>query len=317
MNHTARPGTWKCEQCGNIFCDECLGVKVYGDMPNKGCLSCGAMCLKYELNQKSIGPVSYSSESFFPLLMSSFVYPLRGKGLVILVAGTILMFLFMIAIGIISFVSPGMALMFLLLAVSYPCAFFMMIIEDSARGYDQPDWPDVSSFIEGMVIPFGKFIGTFLISFLPLIAYIVYYIQRTPQTMMEKMGEIDPNTMTPEMMEDMMTRSGPSETLITVLAVLGLIYWPMSLLSAALGYGHVFNPIQIFGSIFKVFLHYALAFLFILIAGAVIGKGQELLGAHLGIFALFLIPLMSFYLVILEMRVLGIIYYANRHKLDW
>ena len=188
FNHYDQQAQWICSQCGKVFCDECLEVKGDG-IPNRGCQSCGAMCRKLETVQKKASSISLGADSFFSSLLSSFMYPLRGKGLVIMIVGTLVMFFFMLAMGILGLASPWLALGVLVTAAAYPCAFMMEVLSDSAHGYGQPDWPDLSSVFSGLVVPFAKFTGTFLISFLPVILFSIYSGRHLAELMMQEQIE--------------------------------------------------------------------------------------------------------------------------------
>jgi len=101
------------------------------------------------------------------------------------------------------------------------------------------------------------------------------------------------------------------------LVCLGLLYLPMGLTAVALfNTAAALNPVVVVGSIFRIPLQYlaaCAALLVALVARVVFSAGfvpVPILGAVVE-------GLVAFYLLTVEMRVLGLLYHANRGKLDW
>lgn len=275
--HPARNAEWECEKCHSLYCSECAGTY-------RSCPSCGGVC--FPLNKAQAGVAAAPADSFIMLLLDSFTYPLRGKGIILMVIGVIFFFMLFIMMAL-----PVVRWIFLLIGGGFFCAFFMSVIDSSADGERElPDWPDVTNFIDDLAVPFFKFFGTFLVSYLPFIIYVMYWV-RNPF-------------------------SG-SGHVAKVLEILGSIYFPMALISTALGRSYVFNPVAIFISIGRVFLHYAVALLFVAFVVFMGESGVVFLNQHLGYFGIFLGSLLIFYTITVQMRVYGIIYYVNQEKLGW
>jgi len=275
--HPDRSASWECEKCHKVCCDECAGTY-------QSCPWCGGVCIPLE--KKAVQTAAAATKSFFMLLLDSFTYPLRGKGIILLIIGVVFFFMLFFVLGF-----HILRWIFLLIGGGFFCAFFMQIVASSANGENElPDWPDVTNIIEDLAIPFVKFIGTFIVSYLPLLIYM-YYLYRNPFSF--------------------------SKPVFKSLEVLGSIYFPMALIATALGFPHVFNPIAIFTSIGKVFLHYITALVFITFVFFMGESGIQFLIGHFKYFGIFLSALLLFYAVTVQMRVYGIIYYVNQKKLSW
>lgn len=222
---------------------------------------------------------------FFAHLPDVFSYPLKGGGILMLIAGTVfftvLLFFSRYAFffGIIGYVFAG----------GYLASFMMKIVSHTADGeIDLPDWPDLSDWWDDIIIPMFQIVMVSVISFLPLIIYIIFGAS-----------------------------SGPfSVAIIILLLLLGILYQPMALISISIHQRvTALNPLLLLPAIAKVPLDYAIACIVLF-----------LLFIFKGIFNYFiLIPFVGpfldnfimFYLLIIEMRILGLIYYSNREIFGW
>ena len=91
----------------------------------------------------------------------------------------------------------------------------------------------------------------------------------------------------------------------------------MALIASALNTTIYWNPVEMLKSIFRTILPYFIACIVLafvvclnLVSDLVLGHINPLLGLVVG-------GALSFYLAIVEMRILGLIYYTNSDKLGW
>jgi len=224
--------------------------------------------------------------SFFEKLPSVLTYPLKGNGLMMLIAGT-LFFWFMRVIS--AFSIFGFIISFFV--AGYMSAFMIKIINRSAEGEDEvPDWPDFTDVWEDVIVPYFLFAMTHLLVFLPIIIAGWFTFFRGVYI---------------------------SPIFYIVLFILGCFYLPMSLLAVALNLTvKAVNPIYIIPSIFKVPLEYmaaCCALLLLALSQAII----ETFAGSIFILGTVLNTFFALYFVIVEMRILGLIYYFNEEEFGW
>jgi len=235
-------------------------------------------------------------ENFFASVPGAFVYPFKGMaGLIFLIGGAIMFaaleFLAMIRIGGGFFMRIGL--------LGYVFAYLQKIIHAAALGEDDPPgWPDTSEFVQDLLIPGLQLLGTMAVSFGPMIGLSMW-------VGLDIMGGGNPDPM--------------KALLIVAAGVFGVIYFPMAVLAVAMHDSiAAVNPILVLVSIIKVPLEYLLV---LVVMGATIGVWM------LGLWLLPLLPiplvvalaskLMTLYFLTVLMRLLGLMYYAKRHKLGW
>ena len=221
----------------------------------------------------------------------AFVYPFKGSGIFLLIAATA----GFAVLNMFSWIIWAMALLKMFLS-AYVCAYYISVIGSSAAGEDEPpDWQDLSSFWDDVLRPVLLSAAAILVSFAPLLIYR----RITTGSWFSYQGN------EPKGFEEL------------ALVIWGLLYLPMSLLAIALFDSVVaLNPVTIVGSIVKIPLRYLLACLFFFLAYFV-----NILAAVL----LVVIPIagivaqifFSLYMMLVAMRILGLIYYANAKKLGW
>ncbi|MES2708664.1 MAG: hypothetical protein V4726_18865 [Verrucomicrobiota bacterium] len=98
-----------------------------------------------------------------PPVKDALTYPLRGSGKLILIIGAVLWVL----ISLVSWFSM-LSLPATLIGLAYFNAYYFNIVESTVAGKDGvPDWPDISDFMEGIVLPFARMLAVWGLSFLP------------------------------------------------------------------------------------------------------------------------------------------------------
>ena len=232
-------------------------------------------------------------EPFAVQLGRSFVYPFKGSGIFLLIGATVVL----VGIALLSMVMiPIAGQLFMAIVGGYVCAFYISVIGSTAGGEDElPDWPDLSSMWDDVIRPVLLVAAAIVASFAPL---IIYHRIITGHWL----AYLDDEPMGYEKF---------------AFVVWGLLYLPMSLLAIAM-YDSVvaLNPVTIIGAIAKIPLRYLLACLFFFLV--------YFANIFAGIF-LMVIPILgmvvqiffSLYMMMVAMRILGLIYYANSKKLGW
>jgi hypothetical protein len=180
----------------------------------------------------------------------------------------------------------------------YLFAFMLRLITSSAAGENEPpDWPDLSDLWDDVLRPMFLVVGTIALPLLPVSIYWIYWAAnvREGDAGLEFAGDL---------------------TLLRLLAVLAGLYIPMALLSVAME-DHLrgLNPVRVLTSIGKVFVPY------LLVCGVMVL-------VILGILSLDYLPrirvvtpvlssVVFLYLVMIEMRLIGLLYHAYRFRLNW
>jgi hypothetical protein len=280
--------TWRCTQCGSVLSEHFAAPQHIGDKSIVFCRLCGGPCesLADALEKLKQKPAPTMGRAFFIALPGAFVYPFRGQGLILVVVGA-LFFTFVDFARRIPIANIASAFW-----AAYLAAFLFKIIVSTTNGEDHlPDWPSAKDFQADIGSPILLTVGAAVVSFLPLILYTIlaYFL-----------GFEYP-------------------VVAFVLALFGLMYQPMALLSAAIHYSLVgLDPRKILPAIRKTYSGYLAACLLMALIGAVAKAQKEL-------FVFFPIPIVgtvvggtiTFYLSLVEMRILGLLYRCYEKKFTW
>ncbi len=237
------------------------------------------------------------ARSFYTGLAGALIYPFRGPGLW-LIAGWIVLSAIQAYISHFRF----MALAFLfvrmivgVMVVGYLCAYMLKLVVSSAAGEKvPPDWPDFGNFWDDILRPMFLVVGTCAVAFLPVTVYWLANVAYTDLGL-EFTGEV---------------------MLLRVLAVLGALYLPMALLAVAMYDSFTgLNPLRVFGSVAKVFIPYVVTCVVMIL----VVLGVSLFGylPQIPIVSFVLSSAISIYLVMVEMRLIGLLYYSHRFRLNW
>lgn len=228
----------------------------------------------------------FQERAFLLLLPSAICYPVRGKGLFVLIAGA----MFFWVMGLLGQYSLLGALV-KIAVFGYLCSYLFNVIGQTATGDDEPpDWPDLSRMYDDILCPIGRMVSALVVSLLPLIILAVLAIE-----------QIYAGYWT-----------------FWVAAGAGLFYLPMALTSMAVhdSVGGL-NPAVVLPAIGKTLCGYLVAvgalalslvagyYLEAFLAGLVPVLGSLLAGAA------------SLYFLILQGRLLGLLYLNYRSRLDW
>ncbi len=291
--HSRLTATARCLQCEQNFCDHCVTTRIVDSEMKKFCRTCGSEC-----GLVNIDVVAHQTDDqrAFALLTNALRYPIQRHGWVLLLGGSLLFFLIDIATAGFSMGAPStaaLALVFAVLAAGYLFAFMQRIITTTAMGEDQmPGWPDFTEVWQDMIQPFRLLWGLFAACFGP--AILCWYFAYNGSALAEKL-------------------------LVPLIAV-GFLYLPMSLLGVAMSDSLAsLNPLFVLTSICKVPGEYAVACLLLVVIIGLKWAVEVALARVIPMFAIrYLISaVVLLYFLIVEMRVLGLMYLWNRRKLGW
>ena len=281
-NHPDKPATWRCVACGGLFCDACIHSQHLDRLQLNTCRVCRGKC-------ERIVPAdgrAAQERGFFARLPGAFVYPFKGSGIILLVMGGVLFWLMWIAVALLF---AGLVVFFI---AGYLCAYMLKIINATANGEDElPDWPRFADFWEDIVGPYFMVALTNLLSFLPAVLFFAYtvYVQ------------------------------APQLPAFFALLGVGLFFLPMNLLTVAVFNSLAgLNPFRVIRAIAKTFGGY-------LVACAVISLIVALRVYSPILTSLIPVPvvgrvlegILSFYLLTVEMRILGLLYRCYAKRLAW
>jgi hypothetical protein len=227
--------------------------------------------------QQFYATAAEQEQTFFSRLPGALAYPFKRGGIFFYIVGALLYLLVDL--------TPVFKIRVAIVVGGYLVACMQKIIQATAQGDQQPpSWPDVTEFASDVLMPFLLFAGTVAICFAPAIVSAFYM---------------------------------PLATI--PLAVLGALYLPMGMLAVAMfDRFAALNPMLVILSILKVPGQYLVV---LLVMGLVLALRFGLL-LLLQLFmpwlaAAVIVDLVAFYFLIVEMRMLGLLYYSNKQKLGW
>jgi hypothetical protein len=292
-SHPRTQGRFFCHQCGNFFCELCVTTRPVGGAPHKFCRHCGVECTPVQLRaSRPAGP-----QGFFTRLPGAFIYPFRGSGLLVLIVSTVLL-------AAMDFIGSGLfSILSKIVALGYLFSYMQNIIHATANDEEQmPDLPGFDDVFGGAF----RLVATVTLSFgLPIALAVMKFF-------------FDMEVI-------------PAEAIIGTV-VLGCFYFPMAFLAVAMKDSVVAaNPLVVMPAIFKVFAGYLITCVFVIgvfgmrWAGSfamVFVKAQGYatrdMSTLLITFAVRAFwSLASVYLLTVSMRILGLLYLTNKHKLGW
>jgi hypothetical protein len=280
----------------------CPGCRILVEKTARVCPRCGADLTKAPEAPKSVSPRRLPRQkpelhppSFWAALPHAFGYPFNLKGIFILILGTVLI----VIVGIIQFIVLFAGLMGMIaqiiiavFTVGYVGSYMFRIISETGGGEDNPpSLPGLADYVEDIIIPFGQLLATFLVAAAPLLIYwLACFIFRIP-----------------------------SQKIVSlVLFIYALIYIPMGLTAVAMfGSASALNPLLVIGSIFKVPLHYLGALVFLGLSSVVQFLSKMAVLPQVPVLSAILSIFISLYFLMVNMRVLGLIYRYDEEKLGW
>lgn len=219
--------------------------------------------------------------TFQQTLGTAFAYPVEGQGAVMLFLGT----LFFTGVGYL-FRIPIIGWFFLFLTLAYVSAFMAKIIFTTALGRNEPpEWPEMARMGQTIFMPFFLGSVTAVLCGGPAAAYLHF--------------------------------TGSMDGVFLVLAVIGGFFFPMGLACVAVsGTPAALNPFFWLNAIFMVPGDYLMAsFTFFLACG--LKAGGEVLSSQIPYVGSVFGTFMLLYFLMVEMRILGLIFQANKGRIGW
>lgn len=293
-NHVHNAARHKCTKCGRYLCDLCVNTRGSAAGGLKFCKACAGECAPVTIK----GHIPQAVD-FFKAVPKAFRYPVVGDGLILLIGGTIF-FGFLDAANYIAINSlkygQMRALMMrailvtFVLGTGYLFSYLKKVVYSTAAGEQQmPDWPDLSEWHADIVSPMFQFVVISLISFGPAIGLAIWL-------------------------------QGENPWAVWATAVAGCFYFPMAMLGVAMFDSlAALNPFFVVGSILKVPKAYALAA--VVFAGIVgirwLTEAVVRFVIPVPLLPALLADLVGLYLLIVETRILGLLYLSQKARLHW
>ena len=308
--HLHTSAKYFCPGCRGLFCEICVTSGQVNGVVRKACRKCNCECAPVKIERQTV-----PEKGFYARVPGAFLYPLRGAGVLMLLVGTVLFgaLKFVAFMGGINGMMGGggagltwWGLMLQVIIVGYMFCYMQNIIHSTALGEaEMPSLPDVTSFWDDILLPCLQLIGVTLISFGPLILFAIWLLAADARA---------------------------SGAVLMSLSVLGCVYFPMAFLAVAmLDTVAAANPLQVVPSVLKVPSEYLVALCvlgMVFIARALGGvilhlifpKGMIThdLSRLLLMLALQAVwGLVSFYLLTVGIRILGLLYVTRKQTLGW
>lgn len=293
--HPRDHARFMCPQCQLHFCELCVTTRPGGERTGKFCRKCCAECVA--MNIQLIVPVDRHA-NFFSSIPGAFAYPLKARSLTFLICGTI----FFAVVDFLGSYSWYLQAVY----TGYTFAYLQRIIHTAAQGTDEaPSWPDISAFWDDIMIPFFQTAALVMIWFGPMLALFVWASYEA------RKGPLDPIAV---------MQNHPVPLAIAVVTLVGgAICYPMALLAWAMFDSIVSaNPLVVIPAIMRVPLEY-LAVLVIVGMIFAVKLGEKVFSAYFPIpgLGVLLSSAVWLYLLTVQGRLLGLMYYARREKLGW
>ncbi|HLZ53876.1 MAG TPA: FHA domain-containing protein [Verrucomicrobiae bacterium] len=288
--HPKTIARFHCPRCRQNFCDLCVNMR----QGRTFCRACAVEC-----EPLAAAPISDERESsFFSFARGAFRYPLKGDGVILLVTGVVFFLLIDAAKFVLRFI-PGYGWVLLLLLMvfgtGYLTTYLRAILTSTAMGEKtMPDWPEFSDF-GSIASPFFQLLGTVIFSFGLAIGLTVYA------------------AFAPE--------GGPWLGWATTAGIVfGCLYFPMAFMAVAMfdSVGAV-NPLLIIPTILKIPVEYLVTVGIFAVILLVRWLSTTFLPDLLPVPLLpsLLSSLLGLYLLVVEMRILGLLYWTKKDDLGW
>ena len=284
INHSENLAVMICKKCVTPFCDSCVKSQTVANQKLAFCPVCGEECLPLDsLDSFRNAP----EQSFFDRLPGTFSFPFKGDGFTILLSGS----MFLIGVGFLQGFMSIAAIALSVFVAGYFSAYMQTIIQGAAMGDEKPPhYPDFASFRNDILQPLLLWLGCCLVCFGPALAFRIYC---------HFYGAVE---------------NGP--LIGWALLGAGALYLPMALLAVGLHESlAAINPLLVITSILRVPVEYAVC---CIVLGAVFAliEAAQLLN-FIPIAGQFLSGILGLYVLMVESRILGLLFRTKRKQLGW
>lgn len=285
--HPSNAALYVCKRCRELSCDACSPATEISGKSQHFCPVCKNLCLTLEakaaLDAKSL---AREGQTFKERLPGVFKYPFNKNGVIFLIVGTIVF----VALDFASRFSWKIAI----LGIGYLFAYMQKIVRSSAEAEDElPGFPEVSEWWAELVRPFLLLAWTFVVSFGPAFGYMIYHAFADTEM---------------------------SLPVLFPLFALGFLYFPMALLAVAMSSSYLaVNPLVVLPAITQLNLEYvgATAIFFGLVLARYLSETLVRAAVPVPVLPTLIGGFLALYFLACEMRLLGLIYYEHRKKLEW
>ena len=296
-NHYQNLAKYNCEKCKRYLCDLCINTRGSAAGGLKFCKICGNECVPVKFKPGA------EQVNFFAAVLQAFKYPFMGDGLVLLFGGTF----FFGFLDLANYISRhafkyGLRAMMMRVTIftfifgtGYLFAYLKKIIAATSVGDPHmPDWPEFSEWQADIVAPMFQFVVVSLLSFGPALIFQIW----------GEMADWDHPWM-----------------FVIPAALAGCVYFPMAFLGVAMfdTLSAALRPNFVLGSILRVPREYSLvAAIFVGIIG-IRWLSEWVFGVLLKIplVPALLADLIMIYLLMIEARILGLLFLSRRRTLGW
>jgi hypothetical protein len=293
--HPRNAARFFCPKCHVSFCELCVNTRSVGGEAKWFCRTCAVECAPVPPSDEAPPEISFTSQ-----IPGAFKYPFKGDGIILMCAGTVLFLLVDGARWISKFALFYGFIAVILLTIfgtGYLTAFLRRVISSTAQGEEEmPEWPEVQDFSSDVFVPFMQFIGAVVFCFAPMIGLTIYALAGS---------------------------NGDSAWLgwaTTASMIFGCIYFPMAFTAVAMSDSVLaVNPMVVVPSIMKVLGQYLLTVVVLTLILLVRWLLHQLLTTVLPMPLLptIITSLIGLYLLVVEMRILGLLYRNNKDRLGW
>jgi hypothetical protein len=278
--HPRSPARWHCPKCGKSFCDMCVSTRATPHGSAHLCRTCAVDVSPLQVQlQRQVKP------KFSKMIWSAFAYPFGKDGVLALIAGCLLFAVMSVAANFFWWAT--------ILFYGYFFSYLQNVIQVTAMGESQVDWPTPTDFLSEIITPAFQVLVCVLVSFGPAIGLFVW-------------GAADQN---------------PAILVGAIVAVIyGCLYFPMAFLAVAM-FDSVAgaNPLLVIPSVGRVLGKYVIA---CVVLGLVFAVSE---GLAFGLAILIPLPfvpdaiasMFSLYFLLVECRILGLLYWTNSRQLGW
>jgi hypothetical protein len=302
-HHPEVAAAWWCQGCDGFWCTDC----VPAGEAKPHCPRCNSRMVPLEVpasHAPATSPPGHArgapaprTRSFYAALPEAMVYPFRGPGLYIIMGWIVLAAVqaFLAYLPAFGIVILFIRFLLMMTVAGYLCAYMLKLIVSSASGEKAPpDWPDFGNFWDDILHPMFLVIGTTAVAFLPATAYL----GANANVSLEQFAF-----------------TGSLHLLIALFA-LGALYLPMALLGVAMHDSlRGLNPLRIVLAMARVFFPYAVTCALMVLV--VLGVSAVHLLPQIPVVSFVLSAGVFMYLVMVEMRLIGLLYYSHRFRLNW
>lgn len=277
----------KCEGCGNYLCGAAVRKKTVDHEVVEVCpCEVGARVLKFEDPTRPKPRAGFETQ-----IALAFGYPLGGAGPVILVFGTALFAtLFSIGNAMLTSTALGrlawLGVVPMVLGAVYLVAYLVKVVFATAMGEeDPPGWPEMGRWWESIVRPCLMLLGSLVMCGGAAAGYAL--------------------------------ATGRFDVGFWSLAVAGSTLLPMAVACVAVDpTANALNPVQWFANIATVPAEYVAAVLTLYLAVGLKLFAETTFGQIPYAGVIFSTGI-ALYFLLVDMRVLGLIFHANRERLGW